>query len=230
MPREIVTLPRRLMRQMQVTWAIDWRGQVSPDFTSGVSQTVGFGFPRWTGAPSLRLRRDMLREWRAISGALRGRARVLRVPMVDPLGFDPSEAGATPADLSTGVSFDDGTRFDGGAGWAFDSFALASGAASRGDTALRVDVASCAGVAPKAGQIMSADDWPFVVTSVRPAGGTLYDLTVEMPLRADIADGAVVLMEGVGRFEAVEEGMGAVAYGRSQTGDVTLSLQEVLNR
>lgn len=223
-------MPRALMRVAQVDWRIDQRAQASPDFASGVSQTVGQGYPRWVGAPVIRLRREGLMQWRAVASALRGRARVLRVPMVDPAGYHPSEIGGTPGQVADGRPFASGQVFSDGQGWALAGFALAVGAALRGATTLTVDVASCAGRAPRVGQIMSADDWPFVVTGVRAAGGTTYALSVEMPLRADIVDGAPVRLEGVGRFEVVAEDAGGLAYGRDQTTNITVALQEVLAR
>lgn len=230
MKRSIVTVPAHVMRHLSVNWDIDWRGRGAGDATSGLTRTVYDGFPRWTGSPEIFVRKETLRLWRAVRAQAQGRRNIYRIEMVDPVGFRPQETGASTATIRDGLPFGNGATFASGAGWRYAPFALAVGAHAKGAEEMRVDVESCGGVAPKVGQIMSHDDWPFTVTWVQPVGGTVYDIGVQMPLRAAVRDSDPVLMRGVGRFEAAEEGMGNPSHGPALFSRPQLSFREVLAR
>ena len=224
MQRPIITIRPDLLRYLSCNWDIDWRGQ-SASLNSGISRTVYAGFPRWVGSPGVFLSGAALAEWRAIKATAQGRRGIYRLPLVDPIGFSPSGVGS----YDSGLPFSSGATFSNARGFAFEPFATCAVAVAKGATSLRVDTASV-GVAPAQGQIMSAGDWPFMVTSVLPVSGTLYDLTVEMPLRAAIAVDAPILMQGRGLFEAAEEGMGNAAYDANRVSQISLSFVEVLTR
>ncbi|NRB18058.1 MAG: hypothetical protein HRU33_10960 [Rhodobacteraceae bacterium] len=77
---------------------------------------------------------------------------------------------------------------------------------------------------------MSHDDWPFVVTWVTLISGDVYELSIQMPLRAAIAVGDLINLRGVGRFEAVDEKAGNPAYDLQRVSKIQLSFREVLTR
>lgn len=228
MKRSIITLPPSLMRWLDMTWDIDWRGQGAGDFTSGVTRTVYAGFPRFVGRNQVFLHRDGIRQWRAIRAAAQGRRNIYRIRMFDPQAFSLTETGGVEG--GSGTPFSEGQYFETGFGFVDNPFALAVGAHSAGAEEIRVDVSSCNDVAPKQGQIMSHNDWPFKVTWVQHVSGTVYDIGIQMPLRSAIADEDPVLMRGVGRFEATEEGMGNPAYGVDRVSRPTIQFTEVLAR
>lgn len=222
MARQIVTIPRALMRQLEVNWRVDARGQGLPETTTGLSQTVYNAFPRWVGSPRLSLRRDTALQWRAIKSRLRGRVNVLRVPMIDPLGFDwIAAAGAQAA----GVNFSTGQPFSTGAGFEYTPVATAAQAYAVGATSIRIDI-SPTGIAPVVGQIMSWWDWPFAVESAVQVSATLWDLEIWLPLRAALPSGGLIRMEGVGLFEAPSDDMGDLAYDANQKAVVQTAFRE----
>lgn len=225
MQRSIVTFPRSLLRMMRMDWDIEWRGQGVGAFNSGVTQVVYNAFPRWVGSPKVHLHNTAIRQFRAIRHAAQGRRHVFRVPMVDPIGFDMLSAGGVT--LSQGAPFSTAATFSTGQGLAYAPFALAVGAASAGATQLRIDV-SPTGVAPVPGQHMSHDDRPFVVTWSDLVSGTIYDVGIQMPLRAAISDGDEVRLEAVGLFEVVEEQGGNPSYDRNRRAQPEIQLREWL--
>ncbi|NIZ63284.1 hypothetical protein DL239_20155 [Sedimentitalea sp. CY04] len=222
MQREIVTIPPNFLRVLNVDWDIDWRGQSVGDATSGSSATVYNSFPRWVGSPKVSLVRDEITQWRAIRAQAQGRVGIYRMEMVDPLGF------IAPDVNPNGVSFSGGGLFNGGSGFAYTPICRAVNPAGAGATEIRLDVAGEA--APVVGQIMSHDDWPFVVVWASLVSGNVYDVGIQMPLRADIAVNDLINLRGVGRFEAVDESAGNPAYDRRRVSSIQLSFREVLSR
>ncbi len=229
MARPIVTVPAPLMRALQVAWDPDWRGQTSGAFLSGVSRPVNNAFPRWVGQAPLRLSRDMILQWRAIEAQAEGRRGIYRVPMIDPLGFDPGETD-TNGYAQTGVPFSNGQTLANGLGLAFEPFVTAGAAADAGAVSLRVDTRPSGGFVPRVGQYLSHDDWPMIVTARRQHATDFWDLDVQMPLRAAISFGDPIMLRAHGRFERPEETPGGLSYGRNQRAEPTLVLQEVLTR
>ncbi|QDC11282.1 hypothetical protein FHY55_19485 [Oceanicola sp. D3] len=227
MQRDIITVPRSLMLALDMTWDIDWRQQSNSASLADVSQTVVNAFPRWVGTPSLRLRREQILTWRALRAEAQGMKNLYRLDIVDPLGFDALEFGVQ---ASVGIPHSTGPLFSTGMGYAAVAVCLNVGAASQGATTLRIDVSPVGGRAPKQGQILSHADWPFLVTSVVDAGTDLYDVTIRMPLRAAIPDGAEIHMQAQGLFEIVEPQMGVLNYGRNHIALPSFSFREVLNR
>lgn len=224
MTREIVTLPRDLMRALSVDWDIDVAGQSGPRTITARDTTVYSGYPRWVGSPSVVLHGDMLRQWRAIRWAAAGRVNIYRVPMIDPLGYDgPALLGSG----ATGLAFEGGEVL--GAGFEPAPFVAAAADYTRGATSIRVDTSTGA-AAPRVGQIMSWNDWPFGVVSALQVSADLWDLEIRMPLRADVPAGGLIRCEAVGLFAATEDNAGRVAYGAAQIAEVQLSFSEVLTR
>lgn len=228
MQRDVITIPHGLMRPTSLDWDIDWRGQSAGDSTTGISQVIYNAFPRWIGSPQIFLSQAAIPQWRAIRLSLQGRRNVLRVRMCD-IAFGRAQTGLTQEELSEGLSFSSGVRFETGKGVFADPFCVATADAAAGATQITVDVSSH-GVAPIAGQIMSADDWPFAVTAVTNEGSNVYTLDVTMPLRAAITAGDYVMMNGYGRFELTDERTGLAAYDITRTARPTVSLQEVIAR
>lgn len=204
MQRPIVTIPNELLRTLNCDWDIDWRGQGVGSANGGNTQVIYNRFPRWVGTPRLLLYGAELAEWRAIRAQAQGYVGIYRLPMIDPIGFN------DPALLIS----------------AFVPVATANLAANAGATTITVN----ADVAPNPGQIMSANDWPFVVTTVSDLSGGVYELGVQMPLREAIAVDDEINMQGVGRFEAIEENMGNPAYTASRVATISLAFREVLAR
>lgn len=222
MQREIVTIPPNLLRVLSVDWDIDWRGQSLGDVNSGAGATVYNAFPRWTGSPSIVLAEQEITQWRAIRAQAQGRVGIYRMEMCDPIGFASSEL------YPSGVPFSNGEVFSTGVGFAYNPSCQAVNAAVRGATEIRIDVAGHA--APVVGQIMSHDDWPFVVTWVALVSGEVYDLGIQMPLRAAIAADDLINLRGVGRFEVADPRAGNPAYGLQRVSRIQLSFREVLTR
>jgi len=225
MQRLIVTVPAAFLRFISVDWDIDWRGQSLGENNGGGSQVVYNRFPRWVGTPSIILQGSAIAGWRAIRAEAQGRVGIYRIPMCDPAGFHFSATGAgVPA---AGIPFSEGPTFESGYGFAYEPRCTASASAAAGATSILVEDSDAV---PVPGQIMSANSWPFVVTSVTEVSSGVYDLTVQMPLRAAISAGDTVLLRGEGLFEAVEDSMGRPSYGAGRLSKVKLSFREVLNR
>ena len=219
MQRPIVTLPAGFLKFLQVDWDIDWRGQGLGENTGGGSSTVFNKFPRWIGAPAIFLEGAELAQWRGIRAMAQGRLGIYRLPLVDPIGF----CGASGAEQP----FADGTSFASGEGFAAEPLCFAAKAAGRGAVQIRVTGLDAA---PRIGQIMSQGLWPFIVTWVMEVSAGVYDLGVQMPLREALAAGDPIRLEAMGLFEAVEGGMGRVAYDVSRAAQVKLNFREVLSR
>ncbi len=216
MQRPIVTLPADFLKFLQVDWDIDWRGQGLGETTGGGSSTVFNKFPRWIGSPSILLEGEPLAQWRGIRATAQGRVGIYRLPMVDPVGFDDGEA----------FPFFGAAFFAAGQDFADEPLSFAAKAAERGAQQIRVK----ADLAPRVGQIMSHEHWPFFVTWVQEISAGVFDLGVEMPMRQDVAAGDPIQLQGQGLFEAVEGSMGRVSYGLDRVSQVKLNFREVLNR
>ncbi|AKO96833.1 hypothetical protein MALG_01657 [Marinovum algicola DG 898] len=229
MQREIVDVPRGLLRLLEVDWDIDWRAQGLRDSADGVSTAVINRFPRWSGSPRVVLSGERLRAWRAIRAEAQGLVGLYRVPMVDPVGYRPQAAAEAAGIAATGVPFSTGEVFSHGQGFAFDPVALATAGFAAGAREITLDTATAGGF-PKVGQILSHDDRPFMVTAILATSGTECTIRIQLPLRADLPAGGRVQMQARGIFQAAEQQMGNPSYGRDQVSRVRLSFQEVLNR
>ncbi|MGR3452875.1 hypothetical protein [Pseudooceanicola sp.] len=226
MERPVITIPRSLLRELRMTWRTEWRGQDAGMSIGGNPLTVINAFPRWVGTPEVSLHRDAIRRWRALLAEGQGRLGIYRLPMTDPVGFDWNAAAS--AHVKLGVPFSNGAKFTTGQGIRYTPTVLAVGAVTSGAPEFRVDISPC-GIAPAEGQIMSHDDWPFIVTWVDAVSETIYDIGVRM-LRTAIPDGAEIMMQAHGRFEVVDEGQGDAPYDASRYTTAQLSVQEVLRR
>lgn len=226
MQRPIVTIPRGLFRESDMTWRIEWRGQESGMSIGGNPLGVNNAFPRFVGNPRLILHKTAIRRWRAIQATAQGRLGIYRMWMNDPVAFNWKAAAGALA--NNGATFSNGEYMTTGYGVEYVPMALAVGAVAAGATEMRIDVSPC-GIAPVEGQIMSADDWPFEVTWAMPVSGTLYDIGVSR-LATAIADEGVIEMQGHGRFELADEGQGNPNYGADHHSTPTVAFQEVLRR
>jgi len=228
MTPEVVTVPH-LAHFIQVDWAIDWRSQSSGTGNSGNNQFVYNAFPRFVGRPQVHLHRSEIAEWRSILASVKGRANVLRMPMVDPAGFDYIRAaeldGVNPA---TGISFSTGEPFSTGYGFRYTPLVLAAEAAAQGATEIVVDESSTA-ASVSVGQFLSYDDWPMVVRW-RQAEGSNYRLGVEPSLRTAIAAGEPISLLAYGRFQVIEANTFPLPYQANQVSTPRFALVEWLNR
>lgn len=224
MQRPIVTVPPCIFAQVEFAWDIDWRSISVGETTDGTTRTHYDGFPRFVGSPVISLTGAAMHQWRAIRAAARGKVGLYEIEMTD-LAFVKDPVGGITN--STGVPFSTGQPFSTGRGFAYRPFVLAAADAPRGATSLTI---STTGKLPIAGQIMSANKWPFIVTSITDMGGDEYKLTVEPPLREAISTGDTILHRGVGIFEARESSMGMPVYSNTQQAQISLDFIEVLQR
>lgn len=226
MKREIIKIPDTLFKELEMTWDIDWHGQGLGESNAGIHQTIYNALPRWVGKPKVFLSGASIAQWRAIRAQAQGRLGVFKIAIVDPVGFGPAETGVA---FPKGIPFSSGSFFSNGYGFNYTPQAVAANAANAGDTRMRLDM-SLVGIAPKIGQIMSHNNWPFIVVSVSEVSTDIYDIWLQMPLRSAVEVNDPVLMRGVGLFEATEDHMGHAQYGASYVTTVSLSFREVLNR
>ncbi|MDO6587698.1 hypothetical protein Q4543_19485 [Salipiger sp. 1_MG-2023] len=210
-----------------IDWDIDWRGAPEAGLTDGNTQVVMNQFPRWVGNLEMTMRDDFLRSWRAHRWQAQGRVGAYRIYMFDPLGFS-AQVLLGRAAVAGGIPFSTGETFSTGMGFAPNVY-LEAEAASAGDTCVTVSCSE-ADLVPVPGQIMSVGDWPFGVVSVESTGATQYRLGVQMPLRADIADGDLVSCLATGLFEVDDDLAGAAPYGKLNSSTFNIAFREVLNR
>ncbi|OWU80431.1 hypothetical protein [Phaeobacter sp. 22II1-1F12B] len=225
MQRPIITIPFGFLRTANFDWDIDWHEQSLGEANSGASQTLYNAFPRWTGGPGIFLQGKAVAQWRAIRAQAQGRIGMYRIRMCDPAAFRLSDTGV--GFTGSGSPFSTGQPFSTGYGFEYVPTCSAKKSASAGATEIRIENAAAV---PVPGQIMSHNYWPFAVTYVTAISAGVYDLGVQMPLRAPIAAGDVIKLRGEGLFEALESGMGRMGYGPGIAGRVQLSFREVLSR
>ena len=77
---------------------------------------------------------------------------------------------------------------------------------------------------------MGHGDWPFAVVAVSSVSEGIYDLRIQMPFRAAITAGDLILHEGVGLFELAEEGGGDLSYEFKHEARPVFRFREVLKR
>lgn len=231
MMRRIITIPPTLFKLTSADWDIDWRGQSAGEANSGVTTVVYNAFPRFVAEPSIVLRPDDIAQWRAVRAHARGRTGIYRVRMTDVVGFArKSVAPGASSWLTTGTPHTSGSLFANGLGYWYDPFVTAAASASAGAETIRVNTVASGGVAPNPGQIMSAADWPFVVTSVSSVSADVRELTVEPALRRSITAGDTILMTGAGLFEVSDDAAGNPTYDVSKVSRLSIGLREVINR
>ncbi len=222
MALEIVTIPSILFCNQNMNWDIDWRSQGAGINLEGVTQQVRANYPRWIGSPKVALKETELLTWRAIRAYTSGRALCYRIKMFDPVGYNP-----TASLVTNGVDWANNLPWANGLGWEYDPFVLAKGTVQAGAVQMQITIESGAS-APVPGQIMSYDDWPFVVTWVKDDGSNNYTIGVQMPIRTLIPNGAKIKLRASGLFLAREENMGLPDYGLSMTSMPTLFFEEYL--
>lgn len=227
MKREIITIPPGLISPLDMNWDIDWRGQSSGELGNGITQMVNSAFPRWVGSPQIFLRPDQILPWRAIRARARGRVNLYRIEICDPLGFNIADTGSSY--ISTGVPFSTDVTFSTGQGLAYSPFVTCAAGAAIGATEFTVSAEG--GIPdPKVGQIMSFDDWPFMVVAADDLGSGDFTLQIEMPLRSSIEAGGLIDLRATGLFEASDASAGNPSYGAAHFSKPTLKFMEYLNR
>ncbi|KAF0675067.1 hypothetical protein PMES_02588 [Profundibacterium mesophilum KAUST100406-0324] len=227
MERRIITIPPGLFAPTQFDWDIDWRAQSAGETGDGVTRTVFNAFPRWIGSPSVVLVHSQIAAWRAIRAQAQGAVGVYRVPMSDPITYSPR--GAAPEGwIDDGVPLANGQRLATGEGTSYEPFVRAKRAEAAGAEVIRIDTGGQS--VPVPGQIMSHDDWPFVLTSATRLSGTIYECQVQMPLRRALPLGARIDLRARGLFEIASDGTGNPAYGASRVSSITVEFREWLNR
>lgn len=238
MERTIVDMPYDIVRDLTFNWDIDWRGQSSSDTTAGTTQVVYNQFPRWVGTPSYFIKPEEIGRWRALRAKVQGRRNVWRVKLGDPavfsegnlntalssVGLPWSSAGGT-ADLhkeddddllqenNDKILIEDfqDVSWSNSKNWSYVANMVVAADYPAGSTFITVDITT-EGVAPVLGQIMSHNDWPFLVTSVEQTSGNIYTIGVQMPLREAVTEGSQIKYIGTGLFEALTDTEGNPAY------------------
>lgn len=217
--RRIITIPPGFMRNIEVNWDIDWRGQSPRAKVNGATEDVLSAYPLWVGTPTISLRREHILAWRAIRAQAQGRANLYRIRMCDPLGSHLTGAA------QSGVPFSDDQPFASGLGFENRPFMTAVSGVSRGSETMVVS-----GTPPRQGQIISHNDWPYLVTSVLAVSGGDHRITFQMPLYAAIPAGDPVYLDGSSLFEAADADMGAAPYGPGFHTTARLSFRQYINR
>lgn len=214
MQRQIITLPRALMRFPAVDWDIDWREQSHGTTLMGVQSIDLVQLPRWVGTPRMFFDRDTIGLWRAHRLAARGMTGVFRVAMRDPATFD-----GDPLDA---VTFSGDETFSDGTGFAGEYAVRTDTGAPAGATEIEVNLSTANGTI-RAGQILSHNDWPFAVVAIDG-----NRLRVEMPLRRAIPAGDLIQLVGTGLFEMAAPRTGNLAYDARRWVDTEFQLREWL--
>lgn len=218
--RQTIIIPRFLMRATACQWRIDWRGQGAVSGLDGSDQIIYNAFPRWVGTAQVSLRGDMGRVWRALIARGQGRVNCYSVPMVDPIARQLD----APADFWR-ASLEDYL-----AGRYVEPRPTITCAADAAAGAETITVDERAAARPvRVGSILSAADWPFVVTG-RSGSGAATVLEVEMPLRRAIAAGAQIDLAPRGLFVATDDAMGWPSFAGSTSQAPTLDLAEWITR
>ena len=213
MDRPIVTLRAGTPMLTNVDWDIDWREQSAGTTVAG-RRNIAIGLlPRWVGTPGVFARNELIGVWRAHRLAARGQSGLFRMPLIDPAVFSPEDYVLT---------FGDGVTFSDGAGFETEWAVRTDTGADRGDTTIRVVLASANGPI-KQGQILSYADWPFAVVEINGD-----ELRIEPPLRVDIPAGELIRLDGRGIFEMVNPMEGRLSYDANQWTTGNFQLQEWL--
>lgn len=226
MQPKIVTLRHNILHLTGIDWTLDWRNRSSGAGLDGSNQIVGFGFPRWMGSPSFRLRPSLVGEFQAVRDSAQGMANVWRVPMIDPVTLDRERALRTrKKSLPFGLDSGSGPMFAEGVGFQWDPILLAPNGAKRGDTSIVLE-----GEFLAVGQVVSHLDWPFRIVSIRAASGGAKVCTVAPAVRSDIPAGGIVQAVGHGLFQVEDGAQGRVSYGLDRMASPSLSFVEWINR
>lgn len=221
MTRQMINIPRPLLRTLTFNWDIDWRNQSTPVANDGNNQIVMMKFPRWVGAPSVVLRKQEIAQWRAIRARARGRVNLYRLPMLDQVTevFSQYACG--------GVPHSTGQKFSTGQGYLYRPQVVSTLGASAGATSITVTEDSARPLTE--GQFLSYDDWPFKITSITGLTSE-KTLEIEMPLRKAIPAGARIDLIAYGVFEASDDQMGLPEYDPLRRSTPVLEFREALNR
>ena len=131
-----------------------------------------------------------------------------------------------PARRRGGVPFSNEQPFSTGQGFAYRPFATMAAPAAAGAVEILIDEVS-AEVA--VGGYISHDDWPYIVVERAEVSGGVR-LTLEMPLRRAIPDGAELDLYAHGLFRATSDDMGAVDTALGAGATVTVDVVEWLAR
>lgn len=208
MQRSIIDLPARYQRDLVFNWDIDWRGSPPSDNTAGTQQIVYNNFPRWVGQPSYFIKPEEVGPLRALRALVQGRKNIWRIKLGDLAVFNPTTEG-----FPAGIYWDDDTSWDNDILWKYEPFFVLSVAASAGATKIIVDI-SGEGVVPKIGQIISCNDYPYIVTyvTVDPENSNLVTLGIQTPLRESLPVNSEFKYIATGLFIAVTDTTGNPSY------------------
>lgn len=226
MKRNVVTLRYDLLRTVDLDWSLDWRNRSSGTAADGSNQIVALGFPRWIGSTKLRLPPSLIGAYQAARDASQGLMNVWRVPMTDPVTLDREVAlrtrkKALPFGLDTGS----GPRFAEGCGFQWDPILVAPDGAKKGDTSIVLE-----GEFLAVGQVVSYQDWPFRILSVRSEASGRKRCTVAPAVRVDVPAGGIVQAIGHGLFQLADAESGRMGYGLDRVATPDLSFVEWINR
>lgn len=210
----IIQIPHGVMRVLTCDWQIDWRTQSAGLSTDGGEQIFGMGFPRWIGSPTISLRGDTVRLWRAARARARGRMNVYRVPLIDRDDIRDPYGKTDYAGRALNGDFGDGPT------------ASLAAAAAAGATRILVTE----GFYPTmVGAFISIADWPYIVVD-RQKIGSNWRLTIEMPLRRAASIDTVINLRAHGLFRATEDLMGNPEIAANGFSRPQLSFEEWITR
>jgi hypothetical protein len=199
--RQIIDMPRPLLRMTQVTWDIDWGGQGGNANLRGGDQVVVSRFPRFTASLQLTFERDGIGQWRAFRSRLRGQENAARIRMIDP---------PTMQSVGSGVDVDWAAFLSGG--YVEPRPQVSSLAAvAAGATSIQIDETTARAPIPP-GAHLSYGDWPFQVLD-RSGSGAAVTLEVTMLRTAIPLNGQIDLIPR-GLFIMADPSQGAASYGR----------------
>lgn len=216
--RDIIDLPRALMRAVSCDWDIEWRGQDAGEGVDGSEQIISNAPARWIGSPTLALHGDLIGQFRALRARARGRVNAWRLPMIDTVisGRMVGLAGRALASWQNGYLPE------------VRPVVFAVNAAAAGAEQIVIDERQLAHPI-KVGAILSQDDWPFMVVD-RSGAGAAVTLQIEMPLRRGFAAGAAIDLFARGIFIAAGDGIGNPVYGLDRVARPDLSFVEWIAR
>lgn len=224
MEKQLIEFPIYYFGMTIFNWHLDVRGQSGRENLTGNAQIVYGRQPRFVGSlQTTVLSKDKARAWRALVAQMRGRVNVLRIPVMDPLRLSLSDIGGVVLP-STGVTHSDDTAHSDDAGYDQSIVAAIQAVASMGASTITID-GDAVGNAINGGELISIKDYLYTVSKVSGVGVNAI-LTLEPPLRTDVAIGDSVDFDAKGLFVMADDMGGQLDVGVAHHGVSEIQLVE----